>query len=118
MNANQSAYMILFEIGSTVLKGICYGENLEKAMESDSKTINLSYFRGMATSEGRLSYYDLFLFTNEENYCISKNRVIGVSKLSSSHALAFMDFLKRTTDFAKAKELPYFENHQLFEVKN
>lgn len=115
---NMDAYTLLLDTGNSILKSVCYGDDLESKMESDSKTLEVSHFRGINTSNDRLQYYDFFVFTNDEKYCIAKNRVLGLSKLSPTHALAYMDYIKRTTDFAPNKELPYFENHSLFETKN
>lgn len=112
------AYMLLIDAGPNIMKGICYGENLEEEMEKDTKSLNVSYFRGLSTSDSRMAYMDIFTFTSDKNYVIPKNRVVGLSRLSSTHSLAFMDFIQKTTDFAEAKELPYFENHQLFEPRN
>lgn len=119
MNQNAQAYMLLIDMGQQIFKAVAYGEDLQTAMNDEStKALNVSFFRGLSTGNNQMGYYDIFLFTSEENQSIQKNRVIGVAPLSTTHSLAFMDYINRTTNFAKAKELPYFENGHLFEIKN
>ena len=119
MKQNVTAYMILIDMGAQIVKGIAYGTDLQKDMNDPNVlALDVSFFRGLQTNGQQMGYYDIFLFTSEENQSIQKNRVIGVAPLSTTHAVAFMDYLNRTTNFAKAKELPYFENNHLFEPKN
>lgn len=109
------AYMILLEIGQSIIKAVCYAEDIEKSFESDTKSISVSFLRGIGSSAGQFTYSEIFLFTSEENYVINKSRVIGFSELSTTHSVAFMDYINRTTNFSKSSEIPYFENLQLLQ---
>ena len=112
-------YCIFLDAAGTILKTIAYYKgDLTSDFEGDKKLLIFSFLRIMSTSGGVLAYGDLFQFTNEEEYGIPRDRIVGFAELSNTHSLAFMDYIKKTTDFAKAREIPYFENQSLFEPKN